>query len=761
MNVIQSNPPLVEETYSFRDYINLIKLNLIPIIIFTLLGLAISLAYAITSPNIFVSTNLLKVSKPQGSILTGSLLPDMQDFGSDRFIANEIEVLKSNYLRDKVAVELIDTFSVNKNNKKFSLILRDVSRFETGNNELLTPEEISNMLSKKVVINQKSGLDIIEVTVESTSAYEAALIANTYAKVYRDVDLNYNRLQLTVVKDFLFKQRNEKLTQLSDMEELLKGFQQKKGVVVLDEQAKALIGQSSDFLAKMNAAKIDMNISEKTLSNYKDELKKRDPEISNYIENMATEPYIKKLQEQIADLKTQRDRAMSSQVPNAQKIINDAESKISDLKNKLNSSLSVYRAGVLASSPDEVKDLAKKAFEEEVKYQANSVSVKKLNEIVGDYNRKINEMPTNMIDFARLQREQSAAEKLFLLVDQRYQEAIINEQSVPGNVLIIDAAKIPIKNAKPNRILLVLIGTLLGLGLGMGFAFVKNLFDDTVKTPDDIQKKNIPMLSWIPEIEELRSGDKDYEFIVAKKPDSRVSEAYRTMRTRIRYSKIDKDSLKTILVTSPMSQEGKTTTAINLAACLAQANYKTLLLDTDLRRPRIHTVFKEKRYPGFTDYFFGLSKYEDIIRATGVENLDYITSGTIPPNPSEIIGSKKMVEFLAALKQQYDYVILDSPPIIAVTDSEIMAEIVDASMLVVSTNNTEKEMMERSAHTLMDKQSTFIGVVLNNFAYRNGYSSYYKHYYYYASPSTELKEKHESKRRRSHIKIKGDSETEK
>ncbi len=739
MNVNQSGSSINEEAFSFKDYLNLIKLNLVPILIFTFLGLAIALAYAITSPNIFISTTLLKVSKPQGSILDGSLLPDMQDFGSDRFIANEIEILKSNYLREIVAKDLIDTFKVNKNKNDFSLILRETGTLKTVKGELLSQEEIADMLTKKVAINQKSGLDIIEISVESPSAYESALIANTYARVYRQVDLNYNRIQLTIIKEFLEKQRNEKLAQLSNMEDILKSFQEKKGVVELSEQAKALIGQSSDFQAKLNAAQIELTISDKTLTNYKEELKKKDPDVSNYIENLATEPYLKKLQEQIADLKTQRDRAMTSQSANSQKIINEADRKINELKEKLNSSLSVYRAGVLASSPDEIKELAKKAFEEEVQYQANSVSVKKLNEIVGNYNKQINELPTNIIDYARLKREQEAAVKLYELVDQRYQEAIINEQSVPGNVLIIDAAVVPIKHAKPNRILIVFIGLVLGVGVGFGFAFVKNLLDDSVKTPEDIQKKNIPMLSWIPEIEELRTGNKDFEFIVARKPDSRVSEAYRTMRTRIRFSKVDKESLKTILVTSPMSQEGKTTTAVNLAACFAQANYKTLILDTDLRKPRVHTIFKEKRYPGITDYFFELNSFEEIVRKTEVENLYYVSSGTIPPNPSEILGSAKMVEFIAMLKTKFDYIILDSPPIIAVTDSEIMAELVDSVLLVVSANKTELEMMEKSAQTLMSKRGSFLGIVLNNFTYRNGYSSYYKHYYYYSNKNEEGK----------------------
>jgi tyrosine-protein kinase Etk/Wzc len=597
-------------------------------------------------------------------------------------------------------------------------------------------------LDKKVKIDQKRGLDIVEISVESTSPVEATLIVNCYAKAYRETNLTYNREPLTLIKNFLSQQRDEKLSELNKVEETLKNYQEQKGIVELPEQAKALIGQSSDMQAKMNASKIDLTISEKNLNQYKEELKKRNPELTNYIENFATEPYIKKLQEQIAEYKTQRDRTISSSSPNSQRVVQEFDNKINDLHDKLNNQLSVYKAGILASTPDEIKVLTRQVLEEEIKYQSILASYKKMNEIVGEYDRKMNLLPTSAIDLARLQREQSSDEKLYLLVEERYQEAVINEQSASGNVLIIDEGLVPSSPSKPNRILIIIVGFVLGTTMGIGFAVVRNFLDNTIKTPEELQKRGVNVLAWIPQIEGVE-GNKDFEFIVSKKPDASASEAYRALRTRIKFSKLDKDGagLKTILITSATSQEGKTTTSINIAGSLAQANFKTLLLDADLRKPRIHNVFNQKRFPGFTDYFFGQASYEDIIRKSDIANLEFITAGTIPPNPSEILGSLQMETFLQKLKGEYDYIIVDSPPVVAVTDSEIISSLVDGTILVVSANNTEMELMEKAISLLNHERSSFIGVILNNFNYRSGYGSYYKYYYYYSRESTKKNSK--------------------
>lgn len=732
MNTLQNNNQ--QETNSLREYFNLIRLNLGMIIIIGLTGLIIGAIYALNAPDIYKSTTVIKITKPQGSILNSPLIPEFQDFGSDRFIANEIEILKSYKLREKITQALIDSFKIAKNKNLFSLI---VEKSSTDKIPFLLPkEEIIELLDKKVSIEQKRGLDIVEITIESPSSTEAAMIANCYAEAYKNLNLEYNREQLTAIKNFLAKQREEKLSELASVEETLRNYQEQKGIVQLPEQAKALIDQTTDFESKMNATKIDLTISEKTLNQYKAELAKQDPNISDYIESFATEPYIKNLQMQIADLKTQKDRALLTSKDSQRKneMIKEFDAKINELKEKLNSQLSVYRAGILASSPEEIKELTKKVLEEEVRYQSLLSSYKKLSEIVGEYDKRLSKLPTSSIDLARLTREQSAYEKLYLQVEEKYQEAIINEQSVPGNVLIIDSALVPTKPSKPNRPLIVVVGLFLGFGMGIAFAFMKNHFDNTIKTPEDIQNRNINILAWIPRIEGL-SNNKELEFIVAKKPDASASEAYRALRTRIKFSKIDKESLKTILITSPRSLEGKTTTSVNLAGSLAHANFKTLLLDADLRKPRIHSVFNEKRYPGFTDYFFGQVAFDQILRPTSVNNLFYISAGTIPPNPSEILGSSQMESFLEKLKKEFDYIILDSPPLIAVTDSEILAQFVDGTILVVSANNTEVDLLEKSVEILKRDNSSFLGVLLNNFTYRSGYSSYYKYYYYYSTPT--------------------------
>ncbi|MEJ5350274.1 MAG: polysaccharide biosynthesis tyrosine autokinase [Melioribacteraceae bacterium] len=728
-----------QDSSSLKDYINLIRLNLGVIIIIGLTGLIIGAIYALNAPDIYKTTTALKITKPQGSILNSPLIPEFQDFGSDRFIANEIEILKSYKLRDKVAQALIDSFKSTSTKNIFSLILDNSEQKSIP--VLLPKEDIIDLLERKVSIEQKRGLDIVEINVESPSPKEAAIIANSYAAAYKELNLEYNRQQLTAIKNFLAQQREEKLSELAQVEEALRNYQEQKGIVQLPEQAKALIEQTTDFESKMNATKIDLTIAEKTLNQYKAELAKKDPNINDYIESFATEPYIKNLQMQIADLMTQKDRALSSSKDSRKKdeIIREFDSKINDLREKLNSQLTVYRAGILAASPDEIKDLTKKVLEEEVKYQSLLASYKKLNEIVSDYDKRLSKLPTSSIDLARLTREQSAYEKLYLQVEEKYQEAIINEQSVPGNVLIIDPALVPLKPSKPNRPLIVVIGLFLGLGIGISFAFVRNHFDNTVKTPEDIQNRNINILAWIPQIEGLNSNNKELEFIVAKKPDASASEAYRALRTRIKFSKIDKESLKTILVTSSMSLEGKTTTSVNLAGSLALANFKTLLLDADLRKPRVHSVFNEKRFPGFTDYFFGQTSFEQILRSTSVNNLFYISAGTIPPNPSEILGSAQMESFLEKLKKEFDYIIIDSAPLIAVTDSEVLAQYVDGTILVVSANNTEVDLMEKSVDILRRDNLSFLGVVLNNFQYRSGYSSYYKYYYYYSNPTNGSK----------------------
>ena len=730
------------ESNSLKDYIKLVRTNIVPVVIITVVSLFVAIIYAVNAKNIYKATTSIKVSMPQGNILEAPLMPEFQDFGSDRFIANEIEILKSYSLRSRVAQALIDSFNTESIKDSFYLIL--THDFNEGQEKLLGVSSIAKVLNNSVTIEQKRGLDIIDISAESPSPYESALIANIYAKQYKSLNLEMNRNQLTMVKAFLNQQRKEKQEELNTAEENLRNFQEKGGIIALDEQATSLINQLSDFEAQKNAKKIELAASDKVLVQYKKELADQNPRLADYLQSVSSEAYIQTLQQQLARLQVNRDLALSSNDSkiNNSKVIKEYDEKINDLNAKLDDKMKVIKAGILASSPEEVKDLTQKTIEEEIKNQALQITVTELGKIVSNYETKFNQLPKTSIELARLQRNREALEKLYTLVEEKYQEALINEQSQPGNVLIIDNARKPDSPAKPNRILIVLVGLVLGGGMAFGYIFTKNYFDNTIKTPEDIQSRDINVLAWIPQIEGIGlNGSNEFEFIVAKKPDSIPSEAFRALRTRIQFAHPDKESLKTILITSSAPQEGKTTVTINLAGSLAQANRKTLIVDCDLRKPRIHTVFNSNRFQGLIDYMFGKASLDEIINETELPNLNYITSGTIPPNPAEMLESNAMKEFLKVIRERYDIILLDSPPVIAVTDSEILASLADASIIVVSSETTEAELLVKSVELMKRDGSTFIGTVLNNFSYKSGYGSYYKYYYYYSRPPEGKKKK--------------------
>lgn len=725
------------ESNTLRDYINLIRNNLLPVILITAAGLIVAVVYAVTAINIYKSTTSLKISKPQGSVLESSVMPDLQSFTDDRFISTEIEVMKSYNIRSHVAKALIDSFQTIDKPSLFYLILKH-DRFVKGEKEkLLTANQIASLLSGTVSIEQKRGIDIVDISVESPSPYEAALIANLYAHAYQNFNLQMNRTQLTTVRQFLAEQAKDKQNDLLSAEDTLSQFQAKKGVIDLDAQSQSLITQLAGFEAQRDDVQIDLAATNKVLSQLKDELSQQNPKVAAYLESLASQSYFQALQDGIAKLEVNKDIALANKNPGIDNsaVIKDYDKQINALKDKLSGKISVIKEGMFASNPEEIKDLTQKILETNVKAKSLSMQYTELNKLVTKYDAQFNKLPATAIDYARLERKREADEKLYSLIEQKYQEAQINEQSQPGNVLIVDPGRIPSSPSKPNRILIVLIGLVLGGGLSFGYIFIKNYFDNTVKTPDDIQNRNINVLAWVPQIEGIgTNGNRAYEFIVAKKPDAIPSEAFRALRTRVQFSKIGSDALKTILITSSTPQEGKTTIAVNLAGAFAQSNKKTLLIDTDLRKPRIHSVFGVTRFPGLIDYLFEQAPLEDVIRYSGVKNLSYITAGTIPPNPSEMLESKPMREFIAEMRRIYDVVVMDSAPIIAVTDSEILASYVDASILVVSAENTEIDLMEKSVEMIKRGSSSFIGTVLNNFTYKSGYGSYYKYYYYYSSP---------------------------
>jgi tyrosine-protein kinase Etk/Wzc len=511
-----------------------------------------------------------------------------------------------------------------------------------------------------------------------------------------------------------------------------------ENVVELNAQANSIILALASVESDFNKAQIEMQSSSKALTDIKGELDRYDPKASDFYESRVTDPYIQELQTEIARLEIQRDLAKTGneELVKESKSLKDIDKKIGELKNNLDQKLQILKDGASSNTPEELRGLSGKYFETKVLNNQNKIKENLLHSYLGKYQDRFNKLPAQIIEYANIERERTANEKVYLMLLEKYQEALINEESQPNNVKIIDYGKVPKAPAKPNRFLIITIGLLIGLGLGYGFALLRNILDVTVKSPEDLENIGISLIGWVPTfMRESKAGrhshtHSEQELILAYNSDSAPAEAFRTLRTRLQFSKLEPEPIKTILITSSIPREGKTIISSNLAASFS-LSAKVLLLDCDFRKPRLHNVFNLKRYPGLCDYLFGTVTLEEAVRQTQFPNLHMMTCGTIPTNPAELIASKHMQTFLNQMKPKYDYVLIDSPPLATVTDAELLSSYVDGTVVVSLANKTRLDLLVNTIDTLNKINDTFIGVVLNNFDYQATYGSYYKYYYYY------------------------------
>ncbi|HCY74484.1 MAG TPA: hypothetical protein DHV28_01055 [Ignavibacteriales bacterium] len=728
---------LLSGTKSAKDYILLFRNNLKNIVIISLLILIIAAAYAILAKNIYTSAASIRITNPYKNVLEDGRQNTDNAF-LDRYIVSEIGVIGNYATRKKIAQALIDSFEVSKHKDMLPLISA-----QKGSSSHKSVNQIAGMLGGIISVEQNQGTDVVFISAESRSAFETALIANCAALEYQKINTAVSREKLTNLRKFLDDQAQEKLAELRSIEDSLMRFQEKGGIISFDVQSTNIIGQLSNLDAQKEAIKIQLSTSNEVLKQYKFFLKKQDPQLVEYLEGQTSQAYINALQQQLAELQVNRDIAMSiksSDVDVSSKV-KEYDTRIADIKQKLNSTISTIKAEAYSGNPDQVRDLAQRLIEEEIKNSSLSVQLDQLEKATGKYEGNLRRLPKASTVLSQYQRERESLQQTYLLLNERYQEAMINEASESGNVVILNPAVIPDSPSKPNRLLILLIGLILGPIIAFALILIKDHFDDTVKTPDDIEKEEIKFLTWIPH---LKSNVKDNGFspglVVLDENDSPVSESFRVIKARIQQSSVDPDLSKIILVTSPAEGEGKSFVSANLAGSFALSNKKTLLIDCDLRRPTIHTKMGVDKKPGLVDYLSRKVALETIIRSK-TNTLSFITAGTNLSNPAELLESKAMKNFLQEVKDIFDVVIIDSAPIVAVIDSEILAKLVDGTILVISADKTENRLMKDAVDLIKRDKATFLGTVLNNFKYKSGYGYYYKYYYNYSNSSDHKSKK--------------------
>ena len=396
-----------------------------------------------------------------------------------------------------------------------------------------------------------------------------------------------------------------------------------------------------------------------------------------------------------------------------------------------------------------------------------------VNQVVGfddmldQFGADLERIPETQVQLARLRRETTVLEQVYTTLRNRLQEALILEAVDDASVRVVDLAILPPEPVKPRTLLNLLLGVLAGGMLGVGIAFTREYLDETVHTREDVQNStgDAPILGMIPRIRQAGlngkngkavkspiggTGELGARLVAGRDPRNPVSEAYRSLRTNLTFSNPDKPP-KTIVFTSPLPQDGKSTSAANLAITLAQQGIRTLLVDADLRRGVLNSVFGVDREPGLTDVLAGTADAGDAIQEIDLlesGKMDFMPCGAYPPNPAEILGSQRMKTLLEALDDQYDLVLIDSAPLTVVTDAAVLGTKVDGVVLVARANVTEKGALTYAVEQLNNVNARILGSILNDVDYRrdsryySGYGKYgYYHNYYYGDDGTKKRRK--------------------
>ncbi len=317
-----------------------------------------------------------------------------------------------------------------------------------------------------------------------------------------------------------------------------------------------------------------------------------------------------------------------------------------------------------------------------------------------------------------------------------------------NTLTVVEPASLPTVPIGPNKGMTILLAAVIGMVLALGAAFLLDYLDDTLKNPDDI--KQALDLSTLGAIMTIEGESPEQKLVTALQPKSPTAEAYRILRTNIQFSALDNPP-RTLMTTSANPTEGKSTTLANLAVVLAQQGQRVICVDTDLRRPMLHRFFQLPNNSGLTTALLqSPPSAEGFLQPTRYENLFVLTSGPLPPNPAELISSERFATLLAQLKENADVVLLDSPPVLAVTDAAILARQVDGVLLVVEAGGTRRQLAANAQEALEKVGAKILGVALNRLQPRgSGYYYYYQYSHRYYAQDDEGKGSGSGKRRRS------------
>jgi capsular exopolysaccharide synthesis family protein len=593
-------------------------------------------------------------------------------------------------------------------------------------------EAMVDLLMKKIEVTPVKNSFLVEVAFQSPDKSMAQRVVNAIADEYMYLSIDRRNESFALVRKWLDKQLQEMAGKVQEAQKKLYKFGQQTDIYTLEDKDNVVVQKFIDLSSLLTKSQAEKMAKEAQFQQIKDKGPNA-PLIVNH-------PLVATLRQQLV--------AQQAKVSSMKKVyraehpeLMAEQANLAELKGRLQAEVQRLQESVKAD------------------YEAANRAEKLLSDSFTDQKGQMAKLQDNLTDFQILKRDAQTNEQLYQAILARVKEANIAGTMVPSNVAVIDPARLPDTPYKPKTMRDLSLAAVLGLTLGIGLAFLMEHLDDSIKSVEDLERScNLPSLGMLPLLgsngrmslghRERRkkmgvwrylpglrkghafAGAEDRDLIVTKHPQSPAAEAIRHTHTAIMLS-VSGRPPGTIMVTSPHPNDGKTMVATNLASTFALGGQPTLLIDCDLRKPRIHQIFQLDLQPGLSNYLTGSATLGEILRPTSVPNLSVMTSGTRPPSPGNLLNSKEFKDLLVELRQRFDHIIIDTPPILGFSDGLLISVLTDGVLLVTKHNSTHKS-AGRLAHQLLSQvHAPLMGAVLNCFdSHGQAYGGYYYHYHY-------------------------------
>ena len=712
-----------EKEVHLRDYLNVILRRKWVVLIFLISVIVTTAIFTFTMIPVYQSTAVIKIEKGTPSILSLN--------GSNVNYDTQYEILKSRSLAAMVVKNL--NLTENKNflpvksktekllNTIFDPVISATSHLfsffdskDNANKKPVTkgpiikekiPRKYINTLIKGLGVTPVKKSQLVKISFESQRADIAFNVANALAETYIEYDLKSRIDSTKEGRIFLQQQIEEMKKKIENSEKAINKFASRNKLIFLDNGKVSL--QNKDLTRIAN----DLNAA-KTRRLGKEALYKEIKELGTESTAISNNSLIQGLQKELASLKSKYLDLSRNFTPDYPEIIH-LKTRITALQDTIKQEMDNFIKSVESDYNAALKQ------ENNLKREFALLQKKKINSqgLETTYNILTSELELNK----------------GLLNDllKRYNETGVAESSKATSIQIIDRALYPNAPYKPNKQLNFLLSIVFGLMGGIGLVFLMEYFDNTtIRTAHEVEKEtHLPTLGMIPFQKELKTENRP--MIVQYDPANPIAEAFRSISTFIYLSSSSKPP-KSILVTSPVEKEGKTTICVNIASALTESLGKGIIIDADLRKPRIHHSFQLDNETGLSTYLSGNTEFEgldgELIKPTGVKGLSIMTSGPVPPNPSELLLSSRMKDLLTALYTMYNFVIIDAAPILGMSDSVFLSTVADGTILVVKAGETPRSVIEESKRILNSVHASLLGVVLNGVKMDNLKYGYYSSY---------------------------------